>query len=325
MFDLPDAGEINQAAMHVLAVCSEPLVKARLQREVRLLPTGPADVSQAPQVTPISAVQQPDGSWGRFHSRDSAHPGPVLTSEWAIQRLLALGLDQEADPLRRATAFMAGVLRGECQWSDPAEKNPRWPLVMSTITAGTLACVSPYHLALDELHSAWLAAAEHIFSGGVYHLQREVEALRELSSGVLFGPQFFLMKNKYTLWLLSARPECLSADLDAAIVRWAWERREGLGYMGVPLATRPASLTATRLELWLQSLETLARFRSFREAAGPALAWLWAQCRPDGLWDLGPRDPQGYYFPLSVDWRHPLQRKVDWSTRVLVLLAKGCR
>ncbi|MBN2083391.1 hypothetical protein JW859_14445 [bacterium] len=42
----------------------------------------------------------------------------------------------------------------------------------------------------------------------------------------------------------------------------------------------------------------------------------------DGLWDLGPRGCSSSYCPLSVAWRRRIDRRFDWSARVLAVLAR---
>ena len=55
--------------------------------------------------------------------------------------------------------------------------------------------------------------------------------------------------------------------------------------------------------------------------AAPVFDWLWEQQSTDGAWDLGPRAPGSIFLPLSADWRKPEQRRQDWTTRILTLLA----
>ena len=49
---------------------------------------------------------------------------------------------------------------------------------------------------------------------------------------------------------------------------------------------------------------------------------MWRLRDDDGLWDLGRRGSTSTWFPLADFWRKPLNRRLDWSTRVLVLLSK---
>ena len=49
---------------------------------------------------------------------------------------------------------------------------------------------------------------------------------------------------------------------------------------------------------------------------------LWEQRCEDGLWDFGSDTAGCVEFPLSDSWRQGLNRKLDYSTSILVLLRK---
>jgi len=323
------ANDIDLQAEGLFRISTEPTVRYRLARDVLQRPPPAHGLNRLREgalhsrwASELAAAQLEDGSWGRFHTRDSRKKSTLPTTEFAIQRALELGFDRRSPVLRRAIDYMAGILAGERLWSEPPEKNRRWPTVYKVITAGTLALVCPEHHALDSLVTVWQEIADEVFKTGGYSPEREMAAM-ERRTGVHFGADHLLLKNKYTLWLLASRAGDLTLKVEEAILDWMWHREEGIGYLQVALAERPTRRPPSVVDRWLQSLETLSRFRHWQSFAGEEVQWLWQRRGTDGLWDFGPRGADSYYFPLSQDWRKTVNRKTDYSVRVLSLLRKA--
>jgi hypothetical protein len=110
------------------------------------LPPGSADLEIArlemlshPGVEVLLRERRPNGTWGRFHSRDSSLKSRFPTSEIAIRRDLALGLEKDNPVLEQAVKFLQKVLEGKAAWSDRLEKSEGWPIMFDAVTSGTLA------------------------------------------------------------------------------------------------------------------------------------------------------------------------------------------
>jgi hypothetical protein len=294
------------------------IVKYRLLRDVICLPPGSSELADARSqmhshawVQELAREQQPDGNWGRFHSMDSSIKTRFPTSEMAIRRALALGLDKDDLILGRAVDFMTGVLEKKTAWSDRAEKSEGWPIGVEAITAGTLAQVDPSHPATLAVWEYWVGIALRAFPNGIYEPSAEWKAHQEAR-----GIGITYLRSRYVLTLLGARSASLPADLDHLLAEWIWNNPEGIGYLGADLQ-HP---NLFHIFNWLESLEILLRLQSGHEVATGALDWLWDQHKSDGLWDFGAKVSKSFYFPLSDDWRKAGNRSVDHSTRVLALL-----
>jgi hypothetical protein len=265
-----------------------------------------------PWVGELAGVQHPDGSWGRFHSMDSTIKTRFPTTEIAIRRALALGLDKETFILVRAVEFMQKVLEGRTTWSDRVEKSEDWTIAVEAITAASLSQVDPANPAILPAWEYWVAIATRSFTGRLYDPRAEWNAHKDLR-----GLGIRYLGSRYVLTLLGARSFDLPGSLDRQLVDWVWNNPAGIGYLGADLR-QPSDF---HIFHWLESLEILSQFQSWRAIAGAALAWLWDQHNQIGLWDFGVKIAKSHYFPLSDDWRKAGNRCVDHSTRVLALLS----
>jgi hypothetical protein len=310
--------DLHQRAEAIIRSTSGIIVTYRLWREVLRLPAGDpalllikAAVRYSPWVRQLEDAQQPDGSWGRFHSQDTHLKTPFRTSEEAIQRALALGLDLSDRVLEWARQYILAALQGRVALSDPPEQNERWPLLVQLILAGRLAQIDPANPALDEHWQYWVEVARRAFASGAYRLEDEAAAYPALSG--IQAAQGFL-ESQYALWILSARP--LPIELDRALVGWIWNKPDGIRYVRVNLQNP----LQRQIGLWFRSMEILTRFAGWREPALEALNRLWEQGKLDGRWDFGGDVTKNVEFPLSGTWRKPGSRQADHSTWALALL-----
>lgn len=310
--------QITEIGQSILNGHPNAIVSFRILRDVLHQPPASLNLESArgqmlihPWVKELAQEQQANGSWGRFHSMDSTLKACFPTSETAIRRALALGLDKDTPVLKKAIRFMEKVLTGKSVWSDRVEKSEGWPIGMETITAATLAQVDPSHREITKPWNYWVEVAESSFPGGEYDPQAEWQAHKDLRGiGIIY------LRSRYTLTLLGAHK--LPPDLDRTIVNWAWNHPEGIGYLGADM-NHPQPFSIFN---WLESLEILSHFPSSQDLMTGAMDWLWQQRNSDGLWDFGSKVSKSFYFPLSDNWRKTGNRSIDHSTRVLALLQK---
>ena len=310
--------QIESLGQRLLEGQPNAIIRHRILRDVLRLSPGSAEVETArtqmlshPWVEELAREQHPNGTWGRFHSMDSTVKTRFPTSELAIRRALALGLDKDAPVLARVVKFMQEVLEGNATWSDRVEKSEGRPIGVEAITAGTLAQVDHSHPALLPAWEYWVEIAGRCFPYGQYNPLAEWKAHKDARGiGIIY------LSSRYVLSLLGGRSAHLPPALDHQIVNWTWNNPAGIGYLGADLQ----HIQPFHTFHWLESLEILSRFQSWREVAARAMDWLWDQRNTDDLWDFGAKVSKSFYFPLSNDWRKARNRLVDHSTRVLALL-----
>jgi hypothetical protein len=313
-------------AERILAQQSDPVVRVRLLRDVLHVPPASPEyvmarraVESSQWVQSLEQEQHPDGSWGRLHSQDTHAGQKTPTTEYAVDRALALGLDADHPLLRRAAEYLNLALEtGEI--SDPPEKNERWPVGVRLFAAATLAQIQPESPALDTVWDLWADIAGRTFVSGAYDRQAEIRAHQDLN-GITIKNCYLSLPSRYHLALLGARAAALPPDIERALVRWVWTRTGGIGYLGEAVGVPPC-MKAGPLDRWFMSIELLTRFPSWREQASDIVRWLWTQQKPDGFWDFGPRSPLSSVLPFAASWRKHPARAIDWTTRVLVVLAR---
>lgn len=305
---------IERITERILEEDPDPVVGFRLRRDV-LGTTSSAAVASR-WIRLLEDEQQSDGGWGRFHSADSRRRTAIPTTEFAIDRALALGLDARHPVVDRSIGYMTGLLRGEIEFPDRPEHNERWATGVQLFVAGTMARIAPGRPILDRVWNRWTTILERTFVSGGYDPVAEAAAHRELT-GASMANSYLVLSNRYSVALLGSRIGDLPAGLARRYVEWLWNLPAGIGYLSVGLSRPPAPSPGT-VDRWLSSLELLAPFPI------PALPgkWLMSRRGVDGYWDFGPRWRRSAYLPLSEDWRRHGRRRHDHSTRVLVLLKR---
>ncbi len=312
--------EILQIARGILDANPDGVVAYRLYQEVLRFPPDDPQLAGAKNaavknkwVHQLSDSQLPDGSWGRFHSQDTKKKALFRTTEEAIDRAFALGLEPGDGLLLCTRQYILKVLHGEAQIADPSEKNESWPILIKFILAGRLAQLDPSNEVLDSTRSYLAEVASQAFATGKYRLEDEATAhLRLFARHVPHG----FLESQHALWILSFQN--LPNELEHALVNWIWYKPDGIRYLRAPLSELEPRLIGS----WLRSMNILSRFGCWREICAPTLNRLWEQRDEHGLWDFGSQIARSVDFPLSESWRHSANRKMDYSTCMLVLLRR---
>jgi hypothetical protein len=245
--------------------------------------------------------------------------GRIVTTEAAVERGLALGLEPSDPMFRAAVGYLERLLEGSLEFPDPPERNNRWATGTRLFVASALARICPTLRVLDKSWKLWATIAERTFISGRYDSEAEIRA-HQLLTGASVIDSYLVLNNRYQLALVGSRAGKLSKSVEEALVGWVWHRNSGVGYLGIPLSNLPQRFTPRVLDRLFTSLEILSCFPSWPKYAGNVITWLWSNRNEEGLWDFGSRASMTVYFPLSESWRKTKRRQQDWSTRVLVQL-----
>jgi hypothetical protein len=320
--------QIENAAEVILARDPDPVVRVRLLRDVLMRDAEDPDYRKARAaslaskwVKQLEEAQCDDGSWGRFHTENTKIKSTFPTTEFAIARGVALGLDKTHPVFRNAIRYMANVLRGKARWSDGYERSPCFPLAVKVFTAAQLGKIDPWNAAMDDLWDTWIEILQRTFTHGVYDTEVEATVSKDLLGQSVAG-SYVGLQSVYNVEFLGCRSERIPKKPQSAYSTWLWNLPRGLGYRDAPLSAVPEDSSYQQVKQWLSSLESAAMFASWRDLAGGAVEWLWIQRDDDGLWDFGSGRGRSPHFPLSESWRKKRNRQTDYSTRVLALLRR---
>ena len=319
---------IETKAYRILEQSPDIVVRYRLLRDVLAKPADNVQLCQAKEnlqnslnVQILANEQWADGGWGAFHSRSTRLKQKIPSTEVGVERALALGLDATHPILEQTTRYLLSIINGEIPFPDYHEKNNRWQTGMRLFLASTLSLIHPNHPVLDKDRELWFSIAEMTFQSGMYSEKDEIEAHARFT-GATVKDSYLVLNNRYQLNILGSIPGTLPVELEKALLRWLWERPDGIGYLEIPLNREPPS-TPSQIDHWLASLELLARcFPLWVNFAQGSIDWLWNQQNEQGYWDFGTKPSSISNFPLSDSWRKKENRVFDWTTRVLTLLKK---
>ncbi len=315
---------IEEVAHRIVQDDSDSVVRFRLLRDVLRLPPNDGILINAQKkmlrskwVLELKSEQRKDGGWGRFHSATRTK-GKIVTTEAAVERGLALGLEKSDSIFQIAANYLSQLLSESIDFPDPPERNNRWPIGKQLFAASTLARIDPSQPILDKTWKLWSTIAEHTFKSGKYDPEEEIRA-HQMLTGASVKDSYLVLSSRYQLVLLGSRAAKLPKTLENALIYWIWHKEDGIGYLGIPLLNAPRDFTPGMLDRLFTSLELLCSFPSWRRFAGNMIDWLWTRRNKEGFWDFGPRASMSTYFPLSENWREKKHRQHDWSTRVLAL------
>jgi hypothetical protein len=312
--------DIHRSARALLEANPNGIVAYRLLREVLRVPADDSELVRAKNaalngglVHQLEQAQLPDGSWGRFHSQDTKKKTVFRTTEEAIDRAFALGIEPNEGVLARVRQYTLELLCGDADLTDWTEKNEAFPLLIKYIVAGRLAQIDPTSKILESFWTYMADIANQAFSSGNYRLDDEENAYLQLFG--IHVPGGFL-ESQHALWILSSRN--LPKQLDQALVKWIWGKSDGMRYLRASL---PEPKTY-RIAYWLRSMNIISRFDSWQEVSTDTLNHLWGLRDEEGRWDFGSKIARSVDFPLSETWRRSTKRRMDYSTCMLVLLRK---
>jgi hypothetical protein len=312
--------DIHAAAERILESQPDPVPKYRLMNEVLRMGEQDLELTQTKQklaqskwIHQLQDAQLPDGSWGRFHSQDTKVKSIFRTSETAIDRAFSLGLDHTHPVLIHAKIYIVDVLSGRARISDREEKNEAWPLLIRYILAGRLAQIEPSNPILEEGWNYLSEITKRTFASGGYRQADEAAAFLQVTNTRV--PNGFI-ESQHALWILSARQ--LPGQLERQLVDWLRKKPDGIRYIRTPFSNP----TPKTIGAWLRSMNILTRFAAWKPACIDMLNQLWRLRGADGLWNSGPQTARFTDFPISEDWRHVINRKVDYSTSLLALFRK---
>lgn len=281
---------------------------------------GPSDHKNGKWAKQILALQQPDGSWGQFHSTSKVN-GHALTTEQALRRLQILGFSMQDDCIQNAVAYMERCLTGEQTIPDPREKLHDWDIFTALMLAARIRLFTGESEPANAVAAQWAYITSAAFTDGDYCHERYLSAYREVfgqippkKAGRLVDFVHF-----YPVALLAGM---LPPETEATALRYILRHPTGMYYIYEKrLDVLPENFTGLQASRYLHAAELLARWPGAKEQLGFVREWLLQNRAADGSWDMGTAAKDNVLFPYADSWRSADTRRADCTCRVEKLLA----
>lgn len=267
----------------------------------------------------ILALQQPDGSWGQFHSMSKTN-GYALTTEQALTRLQRLGFTIQDDCIQKAVIYMEHCLKGELFIPDPREKLHDWDIFTSLMLAARIRLFAEECEAANATAQQWADILTAAFRTGEYNHEHYLAAYRA-AFGQTPPKKAGRLVDFVHFYPIALLPGFLDAETEAAAVRHILQHEGGLYYIyEKPLHRLPETFASLQASRFLAAIELLARWPAAKEQLSFVKDWLLQNRDADGGWDMGAAAKDNLHFPYADSWRRAEVRRADCTRRIRRLL-----
>lgn len=266
----------------------------------------------------IIEKQNPDGSWGWFHTL-SKSTGDTITTEQALRRLEILGYTINDEPISKAVSYMQDCLVGRNSIPDRREKLHNWDIFTSLMLSTWIRRFTKDSPDANETARHWAYIISRAFSGGAYDPAAYAKAYSETFREKPRGGRLTDFVSFYQASLLS---DMLDDRTQLALLDYILDRADGVYYIyNSRLRALPPDFKSREASYYLSAVELLARYPKSPEKLAFVSEWL-MENRTESGWDMGQSAKDGIYFPLSDSWRRKEDRIADCTYRIENLLKK---
>ncbi|SCY55787.1 hypothetical protein [Alkaliphilus peptidifermentans] len=311
-------------AEELIKIDIDPVPKYRLMRDVLKLKSdnielvnAKRDVLQTKWVKEIISLQWDDGSWGQFHSM-SRFSKSVITTEQALRRLLILGLDKDDEQIKRAYNYMEKYLLREVDLRDYKEKKHDWDLLTRLFVATWMIIIDPSNTLAMEIAKDWSKIITYAFSKEEYNQEYYKEAYYEIHK----SPKKKYMWGFQNFYVVALLSRVLSSDIESKFLDYIINSEKGIYYIYdnnlKSLADNYCSKQASR---YISAFELLSSYSLISSKCKHLVEWINKNLSGDGFWDMEQSVKDNMYFPLSNSWRKTINRKIDCTVRMQILLS----
>jgi len=267
----------------------------------------------------IIALQQPNGSWGHFHTLSRPTKERPITTEQALRRLRALGFAKDDPPIAKALDYLRDCLAGKRQPPDRREKALNWDAFETHMLATWIRIFVPDDPSALPAARLWADIVTRSFAGGALSQERYAAEYRKRIPVLHRGERLISLAQFYMVNLLQGM---LDTETERRFVEHILQHEQGIYYVhDKRIAELPPVFASKQTVDYLAALEQLSGYACAGEKLGFAADWLLAH-KSGGQWDLGAQAKDGIYFPISDSWRKAEDRVRDCTVRIEGLLRR---
>ncbi|KAB3538569.1 hypothetical protein F8154_01365 [Alkaliphilus pronyensis] len=302
----------------------DPIPKYLLMRDVMKLDTDNEElirvknkIMETKWVKNITSLQWEDGSWGQFHSM-SQFSTSIITTEQAMRRLLILGLDKEDEPIKKALNYMEKYLLGELDLRDYKEKKHDWDLLTRLFVSTWVLIIDPSNALAIETAKDWASIITYAFSKEKFNKEYYKEAYYEVHKSPK-EKHMWGFQNFYVVALLS---KFLSSDTESKYLDYVINSEKGIYYIyDKSLKSLPDNYCSKQASRYISAFELLSKYSLISTKCKFLIEWIYKNLLEDGFWDMEQKVKDNMCFPLSNSWRKAMNRKIDSTVRMLILVS----
>ncbi|MEJ6951373.1 hypothetical protein [Natronospora cellulosivora (SeqCode)] len=314
-----------KTAEQILDFELDPIPKYILMRDVLEIDKEREDmvelkkqVLESEMVTDIIKEQWSDGSWGKFHSMAELRQSEI-TTEQAIRRLIALGLDKDDEVIEKALIYMEFYLLKELELRDYKEKKYDWELLSRLFVATWLRIIDPYNVTAREVAEKWGKIVSFAFSGDKFDSQAYKQAYYEVHNTPK-EKEILGIQNFYIVSILSG---ILSEEVEKKFIDYIISSNNGIYYICEDsLSKFPDDFYSKDAIRYINAYELISKYDYGKFVMKDFLKWLHNNICRDGFWDMGQKSKDTIHLPLSNTWRKPINRKIDCTIRLQRMLTQ---
>ena len=267
----------------------------------------------------IISMQQPDGSWGCFHTLRGDSDTP-MTTEMALLRLELLGYTAEDECIKRAITHMETLLHtGELP--EGKEKTSDFETFVDLIVAARILRFTDRCESANEIAGKWAQVITKAFSSGTYSQTDYVACYTQVFGRRPKGGRLIDFVNFYQLSIL---PGMLDKKTEGLMLDYVLRHEGGIYYVYENMLDKvPDEFQNKKASRYLAAIELLTRYEFGKDKLSFAYDWLKANQQAGGFWDMGTAAKDGVYFPLSDRW-DKTARITDSTYRISKLFSLPC-
>lgn len=316
--------EFKKHAMALYNFCESPAVRYKIlfslldtPYESEALSALRADFLQSDIVEEMYQLQNADGGWGKFRTKDYSVKAKIPTSATGISRCLYIGLTiNDRDILFMANEYLLSLLNGTSN-EGLFEKNERALPWQEAEICNFIEAIKPNSEECDDVYNQWLYIAKRAYESGEYSYESDRAAQHEV----------FLTKEDRLVpmqtSLLLKRRVNVSSEIENAMLRHLGGHASIHGHFWDKTpANLPDEFKNDQMRRWFHTFHFINQFRNSAIYLKDATEWLIEQANADGLWDWGgqTKDPWGYFGYFSCNRRFQHNRIVDCTIEILSYL-----
>lgn len=169
-----------------------------------------------------------------------------------------------------------------------------------------------------EIAKDWAKIINYAFSKEEFNQKYYKEAYYEIHKSpkekYMWGFQNF-----YVVALLSS---FLSSDIESKFLDYIINSEKGVYYIyDSSLKNLPNNYCSKQASRYISAFELLSNYRLISTKCKHLIEWINKNLSRDGFWDMEKSVKDNMYFPLSNSWRKTINRKIDCTVRMQILLS----